>query len=281
MKKILTLWTLFLACSHSIYSNDAREIVTILPFSGDQITATTLQARMSNELLKLNRVVLVDKKTEAAEAELRKLGQETFMHANTIGEYGRQMGAAFVLYGKVTQFTVEDKSKTNSKTGKTSELWRVRVSIDLTAVDVVSGKVLSSRTFTTSKQGKSKEKMIEEAYKNIVDRSIPFLKNSFPLKGNIISTTPDSKGQVKELLINVGSMNGVSKGTKFDVLEKIYVQDGREEKIMEHFIGKIKVKETKGADFSSAIISGNKLPFEKVAQDPTNFIIKSVQEKVR
>jgi hypothetical protein len=281
MKKTATLLVLFFGFSLSMYSSDNREIVALHPFTGDPAAATILQSGISNELLKLNRVILVDKKSAEAEADLVRQGTETFMHANTIGEFGRQMGAAFVLSGQVTQFKVEDRSITNSKSGKTQESWRVQLSIDLTAVDVVSGRILASNTFSFSKTGKSKDKLLEEAYKNIVTRSIPFLRNGFPIRGHIVSTTLDNKVLVKDMVINVGTINGVSRGMIFEVFEQVYVQDGRERKIMENFVGRIKVKETRGSDFSLATVTGNKVPFEAVIQEPKNFIIRTTTERVR
>jgi hypothetical protein len=281
MKKILTLVALCFVFSQSIYASDKREIVALHPFSGDPTAAAILQSRISNELLRLNRVVLVDKKSEVAEADLVKQGTETFMHANTLGEFGRQMGAAFVLSGKVTQFNVEDRSVTNSKSGKTQESWRVQISIDLIAVDVVTGRILASNTFSFSKTGKPRDKLIEEGYKNIVNRTIPFLKNGFPIRGSIVSTALDNKGFIKDMVINAGSMNGVSKGTTFDVFEKVYIVDGGDEKVMENFVGRIRVKETRGADFSTAVVASHKEAMQKIAFDPSQFIIKTTAERVR
>jgi hypothetical protein len=76
-------------------------------------------------------------------------------------------------------------------------------------------------------------------------------------------------------------LSGVTKGMMFDVFELVYIQDGRDKKTMENFIGKIKVKETRGPDFSLAVIFGNKMPFMKIAENSTDFIIKTTTERMR
>ncbi|MDR2906484.1 MAG: penicillin-binding protein activator LpoB [Bacteroidales bacterium] len=276
MKKSLALFVSLALFSQLVFSAEDRDIVGLYPFSGNKDAAATLQAKVSNELLKLNRVILVDKKNQTTQ----KQDSDAFTKSNTIGEYGKQLGAAYMLNGVISKVNVEDLSYEDKK-GEKKASWSVELSIDLSVVDVASGKILSSATFSTTQKGKSKENCFKDIYENIIERSIPFLSNSFPIKATIVSVTQNEKGAVDEIIINAGSVDGITKRIEFDVFEKIYMNDNGQEKIMEDFVGQIKVKEVKGDDFSLCTVSSKKEAMKRILGDPKAFIVKTTKEKVR
>jgi hypothetical protein len=274
MKKIVALFCIVFTFSQLVFSaEDNRKIVAVYPFSGNEDVAKILQERISNELLKLNRVIVVNRKGHSTETSQPT---EAFTTSHTIGDFGRQMGATHVLTGKVTNATFSEKK----------ELWTARVALELSVIDVSSGRILLTYAFTTTQtRKKSKEQALEDIFKNLASRSLPFLRNSFPIEGRIsaVGEKTNSKGvvEIESLLINLGTIEGIKKGMKFDVFEEIYVPDGNQSKILEDFVGQIRVKEVKGENFSLTTISKNKEKMQKIRENPNAFIVKTPQEKMK
>jgi hypothetical protein len=263
--------------SQSVCSaDDNRRIVAVYPFSGNEEIAKPLQERISNELLKLNRVVLVNIKGQSGETIQQS---DIFTTSHTIGDFGRQMGATHVLTGKVMNANFSEKK----------ELWTARVALELSVVDVSSGRILLTHSFSITKtREKSKENALEEVFKNLVSRSLPFLRNSFPIEGHIVSVNEKISikkdvrtANVQDLLINLGTIEGMKKGLVFDVFEEIYIMDGGTGKIMENFIGQVKIKEVKGENFSLCTVSKNPVQMRSILDNPKGFIVKTPQEKMR
>jgi hypothetical protein len=275
MKKIAVLFCTLFMFSQSALSDDNRKIVAVYPFSGNQDVTQTFQDKISHELLKLNRVVVVNQKTQTA-------GQATdaFAKSHSLGDYGTQMGATHVLNGVITRANITDKS--NDK----KALWDASVVVELSVIDVASGRILSSNSFSTKQQGKTKNEVLDKVYKNIVSRSIPFLKNSFPVEGRItaIKEKINPKTGLVELddfLINLGTTDGMKKKMVFDVYEEVMVNDGGQKKVLENFAGQAKIKEVKGQNFSLCVISKNPAKMQNILNDHQNFIVRTPAEKVK
>ena len=277
MKKVALPFGLIFACCMSVFSNDNRRIVAIHPFSGNQEITTVLEDKISNELLKLNRVVLVNRKRQAAETPQQT---QAFATANTLGEFGKQMGATHVLNGIVARANIRDRS-----TAKKQE-WTAQITVELSVIDVKTGRILSQAALSTSQKGRTKEEALDKVVNNIVPRTLPFLRNSFPIEGRItqVNESVNSKGitEIKDLLVNLGTIHSMRKKMVLDVFEEVTIRDGGEDKILENFAGQIRVKEVKGENFSLCTIIGKpRAAMQGFFTHPENFIARTPKERVR
>jgi hypothetical protein len=278
MKKIAILSCILFVFLQTTFSNDNRKTVAVHPFSGNKEVASVLQERISNELLKLNRVILVNQRAQASYERT-----EAFATANTLGEFGVKMGATHVLSGIVSKADIEDK--TVEKNGKKNEAWVVHLTIDLSVIDVKTGRILSSHSFSHSQREKTRKAALDKTYQNIVSRSIPFLRNSFPVEGRITEikdiTDPKKGVRVHEILINLGTRDGMKKKMVFDVFEEKTINDHGQERVLENFMGQIRIKEVKGENFSMCVISKNTEKMQQILVDHERFIVRTPMEKVR
>jgi len=277
MKKAALLFSLTFVCCLLVFSDDNRKTVAIHPFTGNQDITTVLEDKISNELLKLNRVVLVNRKRQTVETPQQA---QAFATANTLGEFGKQMGATHVLNGIVARANIRDRS-----TDKKQE-WDAQITIELSVVDVKTGRILSQSSFSTSQKGKTREEALDNGFKNIVPRTLPFLRNSFPIEGRItqVNKSINSKGitEIDDLLINLGAVHSMKKKMVLDVFEEVTIRDGGENKILENFAGQIRVKEVKGENFSLCTIIGKpREAMQGFFTHPENFIARTPKERVK
>jgi len=270
-KNVILLTAMFcLSLFNQSFASEPQKIVGVYPFQGaNEEIKTALQAKISSELLKLNRVVVVDRKNEVAQLEMQKQRTEAFMNSEDIGEFGRQSGAGYVLLGTVTQGDVEKIEKLTKKGTEVS--WQVVIGLDLSVIDVATGKVLMSESFSSMKKSDSRSKILNDCYTDIVRKSSVFLQNSFPINGEVVSATVDKKGYVNGIVLNIGKENGVQVKQRYDLIEKQMIDSK-----MFDIVGVIEIIEVSGENMAKArIVSGNKERLKAIYEKPTSFAVKT------
>ena len=213
------------------------------------------------------------------EAETQK--EENFINNITsLAEQGKMVGAKYLLLGKVSKISIEEtnvknkvekQDKYDKKTGsqstsvasKTSD-FIAYVNITLRIVDVETGEVTGSTTiniqpgFVDRKlfAANTKGGALRKTEKPITKETDMFLKQNLPIQIQIGKIIEEKKGKVLSLYVLAGDQQGISAGTKINIVRVEFEDFGDGSKTrVETTVSEGKVVELKGAKVSVAKIS--------------------------
>lgn len=211
---------------------------------------------LTNAFLKTKRFDVVDRSKLSAlkrERELQKT--EDFMDGAVI-EQSRSMGAKYLLSSTLADYVNQGDV--------------CRFTLNLTLIDVETGKVVAAESITPKSGGfgkqllalgtsvalgtdvtlTSEDKALRKAIENIVPKVDEFVIKNFPISFSIIEVQEKSGNVAKTLLVSGGSDAGVKKGGILKVVEIVPVNVNG--KIIERKkeIGELKVEKVEDENFS-------------------------------
>lgn len=190
----------------------------------------------------------------------QKLQASGMVNENTIVKLGQLAGLTHIVTGSINNVKIEYGVGTGAAltsltmqlaTGKgidNTPRWRVDVDATIKVINVETGKVEFSKSFTaaeTAPGGKAENKpefflgIAQTALKESMRRSVDELGKLFPLRAYI----QQLKGGKKAALINVGHAQGVKPGDEFNVYNFETIEDPvtNEKKLSKYVVTKLTV----------------------------------------
>ncbi|MDG1037028.1 MAG: CsgG/HfaB family protein [Crocinitomicaceae bacterium] len=246
----------------SFLSAAQKQSVGILPFNYYKASASagvtaSIQENVSNAFVKTKRFNIVDRsKMDALRGEKDLQATEDFIDGTVVAQ-SKNLGAAFLVSGLVTQGKAERMTSTNEN-GTTTVTYKAKLAIQLKVIDVETGEIVSSETLEP-KSGSAfggmmgigagtPEKAISKALKDIEKDIDEFISKNFPLAASIVECDG------KTLLMSVGSSNGVEKKDAFKVVEISSIEVDGKKLTRKKIIGEISVKSVDDENFSTCTI---------------------------
>ncbi len=274
MKKSTSLFFVF--CVFSFFSfGQTKTVIGIVPFkqsltrysyrnsgSGDKVVA--IQDAVTDVFLKSKRFALVEReKMGQITSEKQLQRQEDFIDGQVI-EQSKSLGAEYIVMGNVTK--ADDKTtRTNAPIIGVVTTRTAEVTFNIKVVDVTTGVIMASHTFTGKGKGQNG---FENALNDIKPEISKFIKKNFKVVVSIADIEKkDDQGKAVSLLIAGGSSLGVKAGNELKVYEaKVLEVDGKK-LVRKKTVGKAVVARVEDENFSVCnITEGNALITEKLAE---------------
>lgn len=160
---------------------------------------------------------------------------------------------SFFIDGTIANISIVSRSET-TKDGKgnkhTDTSYRSNLSVTVNLKDPADGSVVDSRTFTISDSDlywmTSGEKAMTNALERLTSKVADYYNHLFPLRASIIERGESKKDKQKDVYIDLGAVDGVSKGQQFDVVT-VKAIAGKEARTV---IGRLKIEEVEGDEIS-------------------------------
>lgn len=261
MKKqfVLALSTLFIT---TLAVAQEKALVGIVPFKSasnsgssrdyydrdaDKGNRVALQDAVAEGFLNSKRFSLVEReKMDQLNSEKNLQKSEDFIDGSVI-EQSKSLGAQYVVLGNVAKAGV-DKKQTNLPYVGTTTSYIAEISFSIRVVDVSTGEIIASSSFSNSAKGKS---AFDDALKGIRPQIEKFVKDNFKVVVSIASIEEKSPaGEAVKLLIAGGSSTGVKENNEFKVYEEVaLVVDGKK-MTRKKAIGKVVVNKVEDESFS-------------------------------
>lgn len=278
---LMILLCLFCFGVSSSYSQQPTKIkVAVLPFGHanqtlDEHMAKVAENMISSVLLNSGRVALAERN------ELEKiLAEQKFSNSGLVDDaqavkFGQLSGAKFIVVGTISSAnyilnestTTTEKQKGKQKKSHTvtnnTETQRIEsgaIGLQLKILDVTTGDLLFSDSYSFSGQSKKKIKGQESFLTDLLTDGFKQRRVSsniikfFPIEGSILLVDE------KSALINIGSEFRLEKGTIIEVtsLEERTTSTGQIIKVPRE-IAKLRVTKVSGRDMSECSVQSGKL----------------------
>lgn len=268
MKKLLCPLAFSLILSANAFSQ-SKTLIGIVPFKGGGSSEQTLtyggvsnsgnyqtaiQDAVGDAFLKAKRFSLVERQKMdqlTSEKELQK--GEDFIDGAVI-EQSRSLGAQYVVLGNISKASVSQKERTITHLpvpyvgGANSPTNFAEVAFSIRIVDVATGEIIASNSFSTTAKGKN---AFEEALGDIQPKIEQFIKENFKVTASVASVEEkNSKGEVDKLLIAAGSNQGIKEKNEFKVFELTELEVDGKKLIRKKTIGSLVVVKVEDENFS-------------------------------
>lgn len=258
-KQIFSLLVMLTFCSYSFGQN--KTLIGIVPFkspvqnnnayysrSSTSLEYTiAIQDAVSDAFLKTKRFSLVEReKMDQLKSEKNLQKDEDFIDGQVI-EQSKSLGAQYVVLGNISKANLETK-QTNIPYAGTTTSYVSEISFSIRIVDVSTGEIIASNSFSKTAKGKS---AFEEALKEIKPEIEIFIKENFKVVVSIANVEEkNSNGDITKVLISGGSSTGVSENNQFKVFEVSELLVDGKKLMRKKTIGKIVVAKVEDENFS-------------------------------
>lgn len=213
---------------------------------------TAIQDAVSDAFLKTKRFSLVEReKMDQLKSEKTLQKDEDFIDGQVI-EQSKSLGAQYVVLGNISKANLEQKQSSIPYVGTTTS-YVAEIAFSIRVVDVSTGEIIASNSFSKSAKGKN---AFEDALKDIKPQIETFIKDNFKIVASIASIEEkNSNGDATKVLISGGSSTGVTVKNQFKVYEvSELVVDGKKLK-RKKTIGKIVVASVEDENFSICTVT--------------------------
>lgn len=273
-------------------SNEDHFTIGILPLTSSNISQTYIsifQASVSKTFAEKNRFTVVDRtKLDEIIKERKLQKQEDFMNSSFLAEQSKSIGAQYLVSGNLSQLTTQSgtENRMDYFTNKTTtvNVTTASVTISLQIIDVSTGMVKASRTFSQTIKTQTTDQQI--AINNTIG---PLEKNYnawvnevFPVPMKIIKIESyTKKGLPEKVFIKGGSDMNLNKDKSiiFSQSSELIVfinetlnVDGKEYK-REIPIGKIKIDQVQG-EFSICKVTSGAEEIKKKLEEGKTLLLK-------
>jgi len=200
-----------------------KKVLAVLDFEGNDKLEGKVDLKMSDmlttALVKTGRYEIVERNKIEKVLNEQQLGLSGIVDVTSAAEFGKLLGAEYVVFGSITSATRKDIDKFGYI------LVQIEVSIDVRAVNTSTGKILLSE----SSDGICESKIVQTADGVVVSGAIDYnsayakasrdavdkvslkISKLSPLIGFVVSTSNE------EITIDVGEERGVNKYSSFVV----------------------------------------------------------------
>lgn len=194
--------------------------------SVDDEIAEKVRAHVLTALSKFSHLQIIDEDSEfSVEWEEKRRQQEQSLSDATARQEMKQLGANFILRGKVLSFDVTETVNDNNE-----KYYKTTMTYNIQAVNSEDGTTVANQTIKYDGSGnivdmrygfaKTEEESEKKLYTYIKDDIAKFVTKNFALEGQVLASDYelDKKGKkVTACYIGLGSDDGVDANTKFDV----------------------------------------------------------------
>lgn len=263
MKKITTITCVFLfSLTTLVYAQGNKEIVYVGNFSYTNGIGNSYVESLRNKiiqgLMNTGRLNVKDVNSEIAQEneKEKQTADASAVSAETLVKM-KSLNAKFVIQGHVT--TLETVKRT---TDKGEVFYSSNAAFDLKIIDVENGTLKDAKSYSltgstspgllSSGVGDTPDKAFADLLKVHVDSDMKKLVNEcFPVEGTILEIAKEKNGKATEVYINLGSLQGLSKGQAF----KVYVEREIAGRKSQKEIGDLKIDAVEGDDISLCKVS--------------------------
>lgn len=263
MKKITFIaCVLLFSLTTLVYAQGGKEIVYVENFSYTNGIGNSYVESLRNKIIQgLMNSGRLDVKDVNSEATLKneqnkQTADASAVDAETLVKM-KNLNAKYVIQGHVT--TLETVKRT---TDKGEVFYSSNAAFDLKIIDIETGTLKEAKSYSltgstspgllSSGVGDTPDKAFADLLKVHVDTDMKKLVNeSFPVEGTILEIAEEKKGKVTGVYINLGSLQGFSKGQVF----KVYVEREIAGRKSQKEIGEVKIDAVEGDDISLCKVS--------------------------
>lgn len=266
MKKAILLLVIPFLCS-GFCSGQSKMIIGIMPFKGEaktkgyydyavhraaNPTITAIQDAVTDAFVKTKRFALVEReKMDQVKGEKNLQKNEDFIDGTVI-EQSKSLGAQYLVMGNVTKADVE-KSTTTAPIAGTITSQNAEITFSLKVVDVTTGLIVASGSFSGTGRGKN---AFDRALEDIKPDIEKFIKENFKVTLTVASVEEKGKnGEAVKVLISGGTSIGMAENSELKVYEATELTVDGKKLTRKVTIGKIKVVKVEDENFSVCAVT--------------------------
>ncbi len=167
----------------------------------------------------------------------------------------RSEGAKFLLIGKITSYNIEQTKHGN---------YSCQLAVGLRVINVETGRTEYSSTLKNNsnfitdlvknKASDTKGRATSLAVNELKKGLKKFLNKHFPYEGNILEIHKERKGKAKEVLVSIGSNDGVTTNDKYVILTRKEKTIQNEMVVFDSKVGEGVIKEINAGGVSTLSI---------------------------
>lgn len=256
MKKLVSLGLLLAGALSAL--SQSRTVIGIVPFknstSGNRYSygtknqeITTVQDAVTEAFLRTKRFSLVEReKMDQVQREKRLQQNDDFIDGQVI-EQSKSLGAQYIVTGNVTKAQVET-SKMQAPIAGTITSRNAEVAFTLKVIDVTTGEIMATGTFSGDGKGKNS---FEDAVEEVKPGIEKFIRENFKVSGAIASIEEkNAGGEAVRVLLACGSAMGMKPGYTFKVYEAKELTVEGKKLTRKVALGRIVVKTVEDENFS-------------------------------
>ena len=269
-KQILTLLVALSLCGYSF--GQTKTLIGIVPFKSSSQEAnprntyqryssenklsneynTAIQDAVSDAFLNTKRFSLVEReKMDQLKSEKNLQKNEDFIDGQVV-EQSKSLGAQYIVLGNISNAKVETRQTTLPYVGTTTTNV-AEIAFSVRIVDVSTGEIIASNSFSKSSKGKS---AFEDALKSLKPEIEKFIKDNFKIIASIASIEEKkNNGDALKVLISGGSSTGVLEKNVFKVYEVSELLVDGKKLTRKKTIGKIVVTKVDDENFSICLVT--------------------------
>lgn len=233
MKQLTTLGLLLLLSVAAM--GQGKTTIGIVPFKNSTSTRyhyntkskeiTAIQDAVTEAFLATKRFSLVEReKMDQVQSEKQLQQNEDFIDGQVIDQ-SKSLGAQFIVTGNVSK-AQEETSQMRAPIAGTITSRTADVAFSLKVIDVTTGEIVATTSFTSSGRGKNS---FEDAVNKVKPDVAQFIRENFKITGSIASVEEkNAAGDAVKVLLACGSSIGMKPGYTFKVYEaKELTVDGK------------------------------------------------------
>ena len=266
-KQMLTLLVALTLCSYSF--GQTKTLIGIVPFKSSSEEEnprqryysqsksaneynTAIQDAVSDAFLNTKRFSLVEReKMDQLKSEKNLQKNEDFIDGQVV-EQSKSLGAQYIVLGNISNAKVETKQSSLPYVGTTTT-YVAEIAFSVRIVDVSTGEIIASNSFSKTAKGKS---AFEDALKSLKPEIEKFIKDNFKIVASIASIEEKkNNGDALKVLISGGSSTGVVEKNVFKVYEVSELLVDGKKLTRKKTIGKIIVVKVEDENFSICTVT--------------------------
>jgi hypothetical protein len=213
---------------------------------------TAIEDAVTNVFVQTKRFSLVERqKMDQIKSEKNLQKNEDFIDGSVI-EQSKSLGAQYIVMGNVTESAVQ-KSTTRTPFAGTISSENCDVAFSIKVVDVTTGEIMASSSFSGSGKGK---KAFDNAMEDIKPEIEKFIKENFKVTVSVASVEEkNDKGEAVKVLISGGSSLGMKEGIELKVYEASEMMVDGKKLTRKVTIGKVVVAKVEDENFSVCTVA--------------------------
>ena len=281
MLKQITLFFLSLFFISYTFAQ-GKTLIGIVPFKSSSQSdsysssgyKTAIQDAVAEALQKSKRFSLVEReKMDQLKSEKDLQKDEDFLDGKVI-EQSKSLGAQYIVLGNISRAKTDEKQTSVPYAG-IIVTYNSEISFSIRIVDVATGEIIASNSFSKSAKGKNS---FDDALKDIKPDIEKFIRENFKLVASLVSIEEKSStGDAVKVLISAGSSANAKENSEYKVFELSEISVDGKNLTRKKTIGKIVVTKVEdenfsictvkegGAEISKKIDAGNKIKCELIS----------------
>lgn len=220
-------------------AQDNKPVLTVENFTGNVNSSVVNELRNKVIAAIPTRVKVVDINNQAAlAAEKRRRESEDAMgDAGRVAEMTALMSNA-IMKGNVDNLNVVRKEG-HTLDKKPYIYYEATLTFSLSIVNAADGTIVAQQNFSESGTGDTEQLAVAAALKINAKPMERLINNAYKVEGKILAIDEQDAKKAKKVYINLGSNDGIQKGTKIEAFREVDIAGEKSKKL----IGELTVEE--------------------------------------